>query len=416
VRGPLSKNKLDYVCWLFARKKLDLFFLLDTQLSSESAGYIKREIKARLGMDTHIVSTDNKAPSTQQGVGGQMVICSSNIAKHIHRVKCDESGLGIFLGIGIRMQHSWFWAIGVYWPNTTAGNTGIKSLWNQYYRFLLGKLPLGTHIDVFSRLRNTLARLVTNCTTDPTNSIVIGGDWNLEQEQLSTWSDTLNLTNYLHKNSLEKYHTRRSGTSATCIDHILHNSTTTVSAGIINYAAFGRSDHFPIFNMIAMKDTFFISHQKHIKIKPVRRVELNRKDPRAIKIMNEQLENKFANLDLGTLSALETGSLLENNTRYTVQQVRGTMSRTPSPNKKMHDGWTPTYSVYFHQLAVFQEILRHLGGQHGRERWRTETQRREGILVYLNRWIETPNNYDFTTKEKIKNYSNVQTQHQNSGK
>ncbi len=94
--------------------------------------------------------------------------------------------------------------------------------------------------------------------------------------------------------------------------------------------------------MIAMKDYFFISHQKHIKIKPVRRVELNRKDPRAIKITNEDLEIKFANLDLEPLSALETGSLLENITRYTVQKVRGTMSRTSSPNKKMHDGWTPT--------------------------------------------------------------------------
>jgi hypothetical protein len=67
-----------------------------------------------------------------------MVICSSDITKHIKRIKSDESGLGIFLAIGIQLRHLWFWAICVYWPNTVACNTGIKSLWNQYYQFLLG--------------------------------------------------------------------------------------------------------------------------------------------------------------------------------------------------------------------------------------------------------------------------------------
>jgi hypothetical protein len=43
VRGPLSTNKLDYICWLFTRKKIHLLHLLDTQLSYESSMYIKRE-------------------------------------------------------------------------------------------------------------------------------------------------------------------------------------------------------------------------------------------------------------------------------------------------------------------------------------------------------------------------------------
>jgi biotin operon repressor len=68
--------------------------------------YIKREIKARLGINTKIISTDNKLPTSQQGIGGQMVICHSTITQHIKRIKSDESGLGIFLGIGIQLQHS----------------------------------------------------------------------------------------------------------------------------------------------------------------------------------------------------------------------------------------------------------------------------------------------------------------------
>ena len=76
------------------------------------------------------------------------------------------------------------------------------------------------------------------------------------------------------------------------------------------------------------------------------------------------------------------------------------MQRTPNHNKKMHDGWTPTYSVLFHQLNAFQEILRHLCGQHGRERWRTETQRKQGIALYLNRWTDKANQYNFSQSEK----------------
>jgi len=113
VRGPLSTIKLDYICWLFLRKKLHILFLLDTQLAYESAMYIKREIKARLGFDTKVIATDNKLQNSQQGVGGQMVICSSFIKQQMC-VKSDESGLGIYLGLGIRMQNSWLWAIGVY--------------------------------------------------------------------------------------------------------------------------------------------------------------------------------------------------------------------------------------------------------------------------------------------------------------
>jgi hypothetical protein len=147
--------------------------------------YIKREIKARLGMGTKIIATDNKLPSSQQGVGGQIAICKSDITQHIKRVKSDESGLGIYNCIGIQLQRSWFWAIGVYWPNMTARNTGVKGLCNQYHQFLDGKLPLGTVIDVPFKIRNALTKLISNCSLDPMNSLIVGGDWNLEQEQLT---------------------------------------------------------------------------------------------------------------------------------------------------------------------------------------------------------------------------------------
>ena len=105
--------------------------------------------------------------------------------------------------------------------------------------------------------------------------------------------------------------------------------------------------------------------------------------------MNRQLNKEFAHIDIYLLTAAATGLLLERMARATVEAARCTMTRTPTPNKKMHDGWTPTYSVYFHQQHAFQEILRHLSGQHGRERWRTEEQRKQGIRVYLKHWSDT---------------------------
>jgi hypothetical protein len=99
---------------------------------------------------------------------------------------------------------------------------------------------------------------------------MIGGDWNLEHEQLAAWADTLNLTNFIYKNTIEKYYTRRSGLNTTCIDHILHNSTISVSSGFINYATFGRSDHFPIFNTVTLNEPFYESTKgKQIKIKQI---------------------------------------------------------------------------------------------------------------------------------------------------
>jgi hypothetical protein len=142
--------------------------------------------------------------------------------------------------------------------------------------------------------------------------------------------------------------------------------------------------------------------QTHGKLKPIRRVELDRKNRVAIDNINDTLLKLYPQTELKELDVTETGFLLEQIVRTTVQAARINMPRTPCPNKKMHDGWTPTYSVYFHQLNAFKEIRRHLCGQHGRERWRTTTQRKEGIRIYLNKWTDTLNNYDFTPKEKNK--------------
>ena len=178
-----------------------------------------------------------------------------------------------------------------------------------------------------------------------------------------------------------------------------------MNSGFINYATFGRSDHFPIFNTVTLNEPFHnpANKAKRIKLKPVRRTELNRKDMKAIANMNEGLVKQFLSINLDELDVTKTGLLLEKIARFTVQQVRCTMPKTPSRNKKMHDGWSPTYSVYFHQQHAFQEILRHLNGQHGRQRWRTEEQRKQGIRVYLKHWSDdTLNNYDFTSNAKTK--------------
>jgi hypothetical protein len=68
---------------MFMRKKQTSLFLLDTQLSYESSIYIKREIKARLGIHTKLIATDNKLPTYQQGVEAKwlfVVATSPNIS------------------------------------------------------------------------------------------------------------------------------------------------------------------------------------------------------------------------------------------------------------------------------------------------------------------------------------------------
>jgi len=66
----------------------------------------------------------------------------------------------------------------------------------------------------------------------------------------------------------------------------------------------------------------------------------------------------------------------------------------------MHEIWSPTYNVLFKQLTVFQETLRRLCGQHGRERWRTNTQKQQGILKFIKHWQSAPDAYKYTNKEK----------------
>jgi hypothetical protein len=165
---------------------------------------------------------------------------------------------------------------------------------------------------------------------------IVGGDWNLDNEQLATWSDSQNLSNYIYANATNKYHTRQSGNSATCIDHILHNQATTISSGSINYATLGKSDLYPIINTIKLSEPLHNMKitQTHGKLKPIRRVELSRKNRVAINNINDTLLKHYPQTELNELDAMETGLLLEQIVRTTVQAAKTNMPRTPCPNKK----------------------------------------------------------------------------------
>jgi len=403
VQGPLTTDKLSYICWFFQQQSLQILFLSDTQLTIQSSFFMKKEIKARLGVSTKIITTTQC--SNTRTVGGQLAICHEVISNHILNVQADDSGLGIYLKLGLRLTSSWLWIIGVYCPSMIAKDTGPKGLWSQYEQFLLARYPINTHIDVNEKLKSTIGKLITKCLESSKDTLVIGGDWNLPTLKLDSWLSDYNLTNYLSK-QLPTYYTRIGGknlTLQTCIDHVLISSALIATEGGINYSTFNQSDHQPIW--LGLKLTTPLPQHtlvKHKPIKPIRRVELDRKNPLSVIKLQEHLKNKFppSSFDIKSMDATALSTLTENICRETVNQVRIGMKKQYKPNKNMHNGWSPTYSVLFRQLVAFQEILRHLSGQHGRHRWRTIHEQLQGITHYITNWLQTADYYAWKTPKQ----------------
>jgi len=105
VQGPLTVHKLSYICWLFQKQNLRILFLSDTQLTIQTSFFMKKEIKARLGVNTKIISTSQNSQNT--GVGGQLAICHENLANYLFNVKSHSSGLGVYFKLGIKLLNSW---------------------------------------------------------------------------------------------------------------------------------------------------------------------------------------------------------------------------------------------------------------------------------------------------------------------
>ena len=55
----------------------------------------------------------------------------------------------------------------------------------------------------------------------------------------------------------------------------------------------------------------------------------------------------------------------------------------------MKDGWSPKYCVLCDQHTSFLEIKRHLLGERGENRWRTEEDRIAGVRNILKEWLNS---------------------------
>jgi hypothetical protein len=411
VRG-LTIDKLDYILWYYEHAKLDVLLLIDVQLTREEAYFKKAAIHERVGNDTLVIS---KITADRRLVGGQLAILRPTVAKLVTKVTTDPTGLGTSLTITLKQLSKSIAITGVYWPSKQAGPTGLWSMVKQYQQ------AHNIRGSVTRFMQQQLEATINRHMQDPHNTHVVGGDFNANWLDTPTSpkrshpairqiSDQLGLTNPLQAPDAPKHHTRTIGSRSSCIDHVLYTPTSaTATAAGTNYAAmWGKhTDHRPVWVSLQLEVPLAQPPRTNpTKVRKIRRVDLDRKDPSATAAFHDALRNCISSHTPDPANPTALGLLLEDICVTSTNATRLTLKPLMRRNKFHRDGWSPSYNVMAQQTRALTEIKRRLLGQHGRHRWRTEAAIHDGIRDIIQSWTTSAAAYRWRTAAELNDLLN----------
>ena len=245
---------------------------------------------------------------------------------------------------------------------------------------------------------------------NPKNSCIIGGDFNAgsrtdeckrfterSHHKFRQWTEQLGLQNDLvttHENNF--YTFRRGNKIKTFIDHILTSNNAEFVLGGSNKSAYldNDTDHYPVWIGVRLNDIRRISKPTAYEYKKVRRVELDLDDLVAVEALQDLLLKLTSEYDdVERLTIEEVKQMTEDICTESVKYTRLGMKKQHKRNKIMKDGWSPKYCVLCDQHTCFLEIKRHLLGERGENRWRTEEDRITGIRNILKEWLNSVDSF-----------------------
>ena len=392
----LDNAKLDYILWYFEYHRFDVMFLSDVQLTREQVFYEKKRIKERLGDETYVVGTSIAA---NKMVGGQLAIVRPHLRPYLAKEEADPFNLGLYLALTFKHADRTLTVAGVYWPNNSQGE---GALWSNTLRAMRLSNQVGT---VRQYVRRLIANVIEKTMEDPRNTCLVGGDWNANWKDsassprrshtgISQWAQELGLVNALAEVMPVVPTSRYAGAKetpglGTCIDHIITTQTTAnvISAGTDHSPLWQTvSDHRPIWCAIHLDTPLKTpAHHPSTPVRPIRRVELDRKDQAACEEMRTKLR-AFHELHYdASLGIEDLSDWMELMCLSTVNIVRSHMRPPPKVNRRFSDGWSPTYRTMAAQLSSLVEIRRHLTGQGRRRRWFGVAEEDAGVRKFIKR-------------------------------
>ena len=126
----------------------------------------------------------------------------------------------------------------------------------------------------------------------------------------------------------------------------------------------------------------------------MRRVELDLDDLIAVEALQDLLLKLTSEYDdVERLTIEEVKQITEDICTESVKYTRLGMKKQHKRNKLMKDGWSPKYCVLCDQHTCFLEIKRHLLGEKGENRWRTEDERIVGVRSILKGWLNSVDSF-----------------------
>ena len=408
----LTLDKLDYILWYYEHAKLDILLLIDVQLTREEAYFRKAAIHERVGNDTLVIS---KITADRRLVGGQLAILRPNISKLVTKVTTDPAGLGTSLTITLKQLSKSIAITGIYWPSKQAGPTGLWSMVKQYQK------AHNIRGSVTRFMQQQLEANINRHMQDPHNTHVVGGDFNANWTDSTSTpkrshpgirqiSDQLGLTNPLQANNSPKHYTRTIGPHSSCIDHVLYTPTSaTATAAGTDYAAMWskHTDHRPVWVSLRLETPLAQPPKTNpTKVRKIRRVDLDRKDPAAAAALHDALRNCLLQHNPDSTDVTALGLFLEDVCVTSTNATRLTLKPLMRRNKFHRDGWSPSYNVMAQQTRALTEIKRRLLGQHGRHRWRTEAATHDGIRDIIASWTANAAAYKWKSATELSDLLN----------
>jgi endonuclease/exonuclease/phosphatase family metal-dependent hydrolase len=167
-------DKVKYIAWYVRRHNIDVLFLQDTQLTTQTAHWRKAELKQELGEDCYITSSAREESQLYTSIGGQMVIVMPRWAPDIANVDTtDASSMGVVMAVYLKTKIGTLMIISTYWPydSDPAGNGLAAGL----TRWMEKCNRSGSAMDY---IQDRIHRLILNQQANSSNATIVCGDFN----------------------------------------------------------------------------------------------------------------------------------------------------------------------------------------------------------------------------------------------
>ena len=392
----LSDTKLDLLHHLVRQHNIDVLICVDSQLSEKEGTRYKKRTKAFFGPFSRVhfstvKSEDSRRHKAKPRVGGVYCIVTPKWGQSLLTCVDDKTNLGVITCLPLRTADGVITIMGSYWPNRYTDTTASQhphSLWSAVQSWLHHHNQEESPIDYTQRLS---IQWITKAFNDGSQGVIYGGDlnatWTASEPGgcyvLAPWAaehDLINGPLLIANHRNERFHTHQSGS---WIDHILHAGPLGQIDILAAYVAtgvewHGLTDHRPIFASYRVSPPS--TAPPVLPSDPPKRIELDRKNPRAIADFDEAMRALTEKHPPNFETSEEASTYLFKLERATVKIVeRINRKYCKGHRSSFKDGWSPVYAAYKIHLQTFLEIRRHLAGKHRRHRWNHCDVAKQGI-------------------------------------